>query len=259
MSAFYRQEGDLYLASELTRGPWKTTQQHGGPPLALLVGAAERFGQDRDDWHLARVCAELRRPVPVGPVRVEVVEEHRGGIAQRLVARLYAGEQLAVEARILRLHHRPQAVPDPLPEAEPWPDPESLLPYALSFFPWSPAYPDGVELRLVHGAWGGTPIGFWTRPAVPLLEGRPTSTREALALLADAQSGMGVPLDPRTWTFVNPNVDLHFARPPRGPWIGFDIRSQADPSGMGLAHSRLRDRYGPVGVSVQSLVIAPRS
>lgn len=257
MSAFYRQEAERYLSSELTRGPWSPEHQHGGPPLALLTGAIERFGQDDGDWNLARLCVELRRPIPVAPLRVEVEAEHRGGTAQRLLARVIAGEQLVIEARALRLKDRPQALPPP-PPTEPWPDPESLPPFELSFFPWQPAYPEGVELRLVHGAWGGTPIGFWTRPRVSLVEGRPTSPLEALALLADAQSGMGVPLDPRRWSFVNPNVDLHFARPPRGAWIGFDIRSQADDSGMGLSYSRVRDQTGEVGISVQSLVIAGR-
>jgi len=162
-----------------------------------------------------------------------------------------------VEARALRLRVRPLELPA-APALEVWPAPEEVEPYRMSFFPWSPAYPEGVEVRLVHGAWGSTPIGFWTRPSVPLVEGETTSPLEALALLADAQSGMGVPVDPERWSFVNPNVDLHFARPPRGPWIGFDIRSQADPSGMGLSHSRIRDLHGAVGLSVQCMVIAER-
>ena len=34
--AFYEQDGDLLVPSELTRGPWDPDAQHAGPPAALL-------------------------------------------------------------------------------------------------------------------------------------------------------------------------------------------------------------------------------
>lgn len=258
MSAFYRAEGGLLVPGPLTRGPWSPDHQHGGPPLALLVRAVEAVAAGR---HLARLCAEFRRPLPLLPLRVEVEEEHAGRDSRRLLLRLWAGERLGMEARALLLSTRPLDLPPP-PVAEarpaPWPSPEALPPFDMAFFPWAPAYPQGVEVRLVAGAWGATPIAFWTRPASPLVEGEPTSPAQALALLADAQSGMGVPVDPRRYTFLNPNVDLHLARPPRGPWIGFAIRSLADAGGTGLSYSELRDEAGALGMSVQSLILGRR-
>jgi hypothetical protein len=63
--------------------------------------------------------------------------------------------------------------------------------------PWRPGACKQERRRgpAVHGAWGVTPVGFWTRPRLPLIAGEQTSPLEALMLLADAQSGMGVPLD----------------------------------------------------------------
>ncbi len=34
--AFYEREGERYVATELTRGPWDPGAQHAGPPAALL-------------------------------------------------------------------------------------------------------------------------------------------------------------------------------------------------------------------------------
>ncbi len=34
--AFYERDGERFLATELTRGPWDPDAQHAGPPAALL-------------------------------------------------------------------------------------------------------------------------------------------------------------------------------------------------------------------------------
>jgi len=110
----------------------------------------------------------------------------------------------------------------------------------------------------VDGAWGATPIAVWARPRVPLVSGRADLPRERVLVLADAQSGMGVPLDPDVWSFVNPDLTVYFERDPVDGWVGFDIRSTASPAGVGLAQSAIRDAHGFVGRSAQSLFIAPR-
>ena len=115
-----------------------------------------------------------------------------------------------------------------------------------------------VEMHCAHGEWGATPIGVWGRPRVPLVAGRQDLPRERVLMLADAQSGMGVPLDPDAWSFVNPDLTVYFERDPVGGWLGFDIRSTACSVGVGLAQSEIRDREGVVGRSAQSLFVAPR-
>lgn len=261
--AFYLPDGDAeggaVVATALTRGPWDARFQHGGPPAALLAGALERFGGEQGEpgFALARLTFELHRPVPIDRLTVQVEAEKAGRQVQRLRAGLFSGDTLLVEARGLRIRRAPLALPDaPPPPA--WPAPRAFGPYALTFFPWEVGYHRAVELRLVHGAWGGTPIGFWTRPLVPLVAGRPSSAVERLVTLADAQSGMGVPLDPLRYTFVNPDLTVYLQRPPQGDWIGFDIRSGAGPLGAGLAESAIRDQDGLVGRSAQSLLVAPR-
>ena len=38
---FYLTVGDAFVATPHTRGPWSDTQQHGGPPAALIARAME--------------------------------------------------------------------------------------------------------------------------------------------------------------------------------------------------------------------------
>jgi hypothetical protein len=255
--ALYERRGDELVASPMTRGPWDDRFQHGGPPAALLAGAMERFGEQSEDFRLARVSLELLRPVPIAPLRVELGPVRRGRTVQRLEATLWVGSEPVVVARGLRIRRAPVAVP-PAAAPEPWPDPEALQDYTFTFFRNEVAYHRAVQLRLAHGAWGATPVGFWARPRLPLIAGEQTSPLEALMILADAQSGMGVPLDPMRFTFLNPDLTVYFERAPVAGWYGFDIRSSANPEGAGLAQSAIRDARGLVARSAQSLVVAAR-
>jgi hypothetical protein len=45
--SFYEPDGDVYVATELTRGPWDPGAQHAGPPAALIGREIERLGGGR--------------------------------------------------------------------------------------------------------------------------------------------------------------------------------------------------------------------
>jgi len=252
--------GSTFLASELTRGPWDNRFQHGGPPSALVAGALDRWGEDAPDWFLARLSVELLRPVPLGRVEVRVSAQKLGRSVQRLSAELWAGDRRLLVAAGLRMRRRDLGASglSELPVSA-WPEPGDCPPLHFDFFRHEVGYHRAIELRLAHGAWGATPIGVWTRPTVPLVAGRPTTALERLVILADAQSGMGVPLDPQRWSFVNPDMHVFFGRDPVGDWLGFDIESTSGGHGSGLAQSAVRDARGVVARSIQTLVVGPRT
>lgn len=70
LDAFYEPDGDLFRATELTRGPWDPGAQHAGPPAALLGHAIERL-PETEELQVGRVTFEILRSVPIAPVRVE--------------------------------------------------------------------------------------------------------------------------------------------------------------------------------------------
>src|SRR5262245_45739777 len=75
--SFYEPDGELYAATELTRGPWDPDSQPAGPPAALIGREIERLsggrigGEGGPPAQVGRVTYEVLRPVPIAPVRVE--------------------------------------------------------------------------------------------------------------------------------------------------------------------------------------------
>ena len=82
VSAFYVRDGDGFIASPYTRGPWSDKHQHGGPPAALLARATAAFSGA--DFFLARLTVEFLRPVPVGRVALACELVRDGSKVQRL-------------------------------------------------------------------------------------------------------------------------------------------------------------------------------
>ena len=66
--AFYERDGDLLVATELTRGPWDPGAQHAGPPAALLGRAIEGL-EDAAEFHVGRLSFDILRSVPIAPLR----------------------------------------------------------------------------------------------------------------------------------------------------------------------------------------------
>ncbi|MEZ4319271.1 MAG: thioesterase family protein [Myxococcota bacterium] len=255
MESFYEPDGDALGATALTRGPWDDRFQHGGPPTALLVrGMRQLTGMGQST--LARIVVAFHRPVPIGRCVVHARTEHAGRTAQRVSAALEVDGVEVLTATGLCIRKAPVEAFTP---AEPeWPAPEGLAAFTFPFFRNPVGYHTAVELRVASGAFGTTPVRFWARPRVPLVAGEPTSPVEDAVILADAQSGMGLPLPPDRFTFVNPDLTVAFAREPEKGWMGLDIRSMSGGLGSGLSQSLLSDARGLFGGCSQSLVIAPR-
>jgi hypothetical protein len=93
---------------------------------------------------------------------------------------------------------------------------------------------------------------------VPLVAGEEPTPLERLLVMADAASGISAALDWASWMFVNVDLGIHLARPPRGEWMAMAARTDIGPTGMGLCTSSLSDSDGAVGVSTQTLLVAPR-
>lgn len=259
-SSLFVPDGDGFVATALTRGPWDDRFQHGGPPCALLAGALAAAGSDVSSA-VVRLQFELLRPVPIGRLTVSVALDRPGRQVERWRGSLLADGEEVVRGTAMRIRRLRVAVPPP-PADEPWAAPEVLTDFAFPFFRSEVAYHRAVEVRLAWGEWGRTPVAFWARPRVPLVAGRPTTPLEALVTVADAQSGMGPPLHPDHFAFPNPDLALWLERDPTQhphDWFGFDIRGVAGAEGAGVVQSALRDADGTFGRAVQALVVTPRA
>src|SRR3981189_806304 len=78
MDAIFRVAGNNVVTSPFAAGPWDPSMQHGSPPAALVVWAAERIPA-AVPMRVARVTVDLMRPVPVGPLTIESEGLREGG------------------------------------------------------------------------------------------------------------------------------------------------------------------------------------
>lgn len=249
--------GGTYVASARTAGPWDPQLQHGGPPSALLVRAAERLVAvelDRQDIVGVRLAAEFVGPVPVGEVAVsaELVRAARSAALVRVT--LSGAGRSCLDARVWLVHDSDTA--EIAHRSPRLPEPGADLPGLGLSFP----YGDSIDWRAERGSLSEPGPGvIWARPYLDLIAGEEMSGLSRVCLLGDSASGISAELDWDTWSFVNVDLDVHLSRPVEGEWVRIDAATRLGAHGSALARSTVSDRCGDVGCTAQTLVLSARS
>jgi hypothetical protein len=244
-----------YRAGTATVGPWSDDLQHGGPPNALAVAAAERAVRaetGREDLAAVRLAAEFIGAVPVAELRTtaRVVRVARSAALAEVIVSSGERDCLHVRVWFVRTADTSHIAP---PLAEP-----IDLPDVPANREWDFGWARSLEWRYVRGL-PGEPGGSaaWVRPSLPLVDGHELFGLARAVMVADAASGISAELDWTVWSFVNVDLDVHLARPFRGEWVLMDAVTHLGEDGSGLARSTLSDRHGVVGAGLQTLVLAP--
>jgi hypothetical protein len=258
--AFYETDGDRYLATELTRGPWDPGAQHAGPPAALMGREIERL-PDADEFQVGRVTCEILRSVPIAPVGVSARILRPGRRVQLVEAELSdeAGEPL-MRASAWRLRAAALEIPpEAMAAAEPPRGPEQGA--EVEFFPTGQelGYHSAMEVRFVEGGFiEPGPALVWLRMRQPLVAGEEPSPLQRVLVAADVGNGVSASLDYERYLFINVDITVHLERMPAGEWICVDAQTLPQPSGNGTAESVLSDQQGRIGRALQTLLIAQR-
>ena len=245
-----------YESAAATGGPWDPRLQHGGPPTALLVRAAERLAAaeaGRNDLIALRIAAEFVGPVPVGAIETSarVVRAARSGVL--VEARLTAGDRPCLDARVWLVRDADTTAVAPV--AGPAQPPRADLPGLGFSFPYS----DSIEWRAESGALTVPgPAVMWARPLLRLVADEELTGLQRAALVGDSASGVSAELSWDEWSFLNVDLDVHLARPVVGDWIRLDAATQLGGHGAALARSTLSDERGPFGCTAQTLILAAR-
>jgi hypothetical protein len=265
--SFYEPDCDLYVSTELTRGPWDPDAQHAGPPAALIGREVERLGggmiggEGGPPAQVGRITYEVLRSVPIAPLRVEAKIVRPGRRVEMFEATLMdeAGDGL-MSARGWRLRTEAVDFPQPQPKPGPPPGPESGEPGQFFHTGYDVGYHTAMEYRFTEGAFMEQgPATVWMRMAVPLLPGEePTPLRRVLAA-ADSGNGVSAALDWSRYLFINVDLTVHLHRMPDGEWVCLDAVTLPEPDGIGMADTRLLDEWGPIGRAAQTLLVAERS
>ena len=248
-------------STDLTRGPWHPEHQHGGPPIALVARSIERAAAVLGLTHVARLTANLLRPIPIAELAVEVETDYAGRNVAHFSARLHAGGKevarfTAVAQREAKLDIPAGVAGHPLPQAPR--SVEQSPPAPFVFTSKTTGYHDLVEIRVAEGVYFRGPSAVWFRLRYPLVAGEAPSALERVAVAADSGNGISAILDFRRYVFVNSDTTINLLRQAEGEWICIDARTLLGPGGGGLAEARIFDAQGLIGRSTQSLAIRLR-
>jgi hypothetical protein len=255
--ALFEIDGDVAVPSELTRGPWDPGAMHGGPPSGLLARAIERCDPGPTDF-LARLTVELLRPVPLAPLSMSARSLRPGKLVHWVEAILHADDVEVARAVGLRLRTVADS-PVAAPPLDGFPAPDAGT--AIELDPQRVrgiGYWNANEIRMVTGTFGvAGPGGAWLRLTVPLVAGEEPTPAQRVAAAADFASGVGNPIDMTLGgaSAINADLTVTMHRPLHGEWVGLDARAWASAQGTGMAESIIRDTDGPIGRSVQTLLV----
>jgi Thioesterase-like superfamily len=252
--AFYIADGDGFVATEHTRGPWSPRHQHGGPPAALLARA---LAQAAPGFALTRITVDYLLPVPIDRVTVQVDVLRAGSKVQRLVARLRHDERVMAQAIAVLTRATGIAIQSPVNDP-PLPPPERGRLFEIPFFNDAVAYHAAMETRLVRGDFGSGRVAAWMRQRMPLVDGTETSPLERVLVAADSGSGVSAAIEHKRVSAINADLSVSLHRPLEGEWVGMDSLSIYEVSGLGLTDTRLHDTRGPIGRALQGLIVEER-
>lgn len=242
-AALYVPDGDRFVPTVYSQGPWDPDAQFGGAPNALIATLVERMPAPAP-MQLARLTTDLMRPVPLQPISPEVRVIREGKKIQVVAVSLRAGGVEVVRATALRLRRVTLGL-DRLPDgrepvALPGPRPVDADPF--------PPDPHGGRLatEYLHEASGGHYFQpTWVRLRVDVVAGERPLPAARVAHAADLASG-GPHLFKVPVTWINADLTINMVREPASQWLQLDGAGWVGGNGIGQARSVMTDTDGVV-------------
>jgi hypothetical protein len=253
--ALFHRDGDVFVPTEYTQGPWDPGAQFGGAPAALLATLVEQ-APTLVRMQIARLTVDLLRPVPLTPLRADVRIVREGKRIQVVAASLLAGDQEVVRSTALRIRLSDlgeRQIPD---GRSPCPLPDTPRPSEDDPFPINPPGSRRAVEYLFEGVGGHFRYPTWVRLGVAVLGGEPVSPVARLLYTADLASGIGQPngLPVRG---INADVAVNVLRYPEGEWLCLDGDGWMSPAGIGQVQASLWDTSGIAATVSMARLVDP--
>lgn len=261
--ALYVRDGDAFIGTSRTRGPWHNNGQSGGALLSLLGHVLEDT-PTLTPMSLARLTVDIVRPVPVDePLHIaqEIIREGKKIQVVDLVVN--AGGVVTTRARALRMRDRDVGSLPGLPVSTSAVNPSASLPPPAAFEGVDDL--PGVAEFLLHGAEMRRTLqpidgvhAVWCRLRVPVVAGEPIRATSRAAMPLDLVNLLGVDLDPTRATSINPDVSAHLSRGPVGEWVSLSGNTYySHDVAHGVSIAVLSDEAGVFGVTSTSQLLDP--
>ncbi|HET6968381.1 MAG TPA: thioesterase family protein [Ornithinibacter sp.] len=246
---YFTPTGDGLAPVPEARSPWSPDMLHG----RLLAGLAARAVEQHPDvdraLRLTRLTVDMYRfpPMAAHQVRAKVVRQgHRVGAVD--VSITAGGNEVArASALLLRI--------GPAPVTRAWRAPEWDVPgpdevRALSPPDGTEPAPGGWDIRLVNpgGFWSDERKQVWARDDRPLVAGERLTPLVRAGLAADLPNPLAN-AGAEGLSFINADLTLFLARPPRSEWIGLEVAHHLAADGVAIGSCTLYDLEGALGWS----------
>ncbi len=252
-------EGERFVPTPLTRGPWSAESQHAGPPAALIARGIERL-PGGTGLRVARFVVDILRPIPVAPLLASARVVREGRRVRFVEAALATGGVEIARGAAWQIRVEPDATATVgLGDSVPFRGPDGLAEQPAYDPGWEPNYFTAMDLRFAHGSvFELGPAVCWFRQRIPLVQGEAASPLCRAIVAGDSGNGISAVLPFRDHLFANIDLALHLAREPAGEWVCLDARTRVTSDGVGYTESGLWDEAGRIGTATQSLFVARR-
>jgi Thioesterase-like superfamily len=241
--AFFRKEGDTYIATAKSRGPWSPTMLHGRVIAGLLAFQIEQ-NHGHADLLPARLTVDMYRPPDFSPIVIATKVVRDGHRIKVVDAEFLSGGKSMGRASC-QLLRRTENSPGNVWMPPSWnaPPPESCGP--------DQRFGDGQEptwrIRNISGAMGtNAQRRVWMCESRELVEGYPLTPFTRVGLISDFASPCAnigdAPLG-----YINTDVTVYLHRLPRSEWIGMETINHRATDGIAIGECFVYDTEGPIG------------
>jgi Thioesterase-like superfamily len=249
--AFFTVDGDSYVPSVLTRGPWGFAMA--GQIVGGLLGwGIERSGVD-EAFQPARLTVDLLRPVLLEPVQIQTSVQREGRRIKLVDGALVQNGNTVARASALFLRRGEH------PDGEVWSGPAEMppppansegFPADMPFLIWGYGATRQGSPGIAAGEWeqSHSQKFAWTRLFRPMVAGHPLTPFTRLAFVGDVTSSL------THWgtgglRYINADYIVTTSRLPDGEYIGLAAQSHYGTAGVATGSAILFDRHGPIGTS----------
>lgn len=255
--ALFLPDGDGWLPTEASLGPWGADLLHGGAVSALAIMLME--DEAHDDYEAVAYSAQFIRALPMSRLDATISTVRKGQRLEVLDCELANAGKLVARCSLVRVRPQPLTLPEgaPAPSDEPPADTPEVFHEAPVFDPNRRFFVgSGIEMRVPDPGRFGAGVA-WYRLMIPTVPGRQPSQTARAAAAADFGNGIsGFRNEYLPVAFPNADLVMHLGRQPEGEWVRLAATSEWRPDGIGLARGELADRNGSIGLAQQSLVLS---
>jgi acyl-CoA thioesterase len=252
---FFAQDGNRFLPSRVSAGPWDPNSLHGRLIAGLLAHEIERH-HCTPEFHPARLTVDMYRLPGLDPVEVTTHTVREGRRIKVIDAQFISGGVAMGRATCQLLRKTQNA------EGNVWSPPN-----------WDVPSPDAIEVpperrNVLGGMWEIRPIAgamgtlgprrTWMREVRELVGGSPLMPFVRAALASDFASPFANAGD-KGLGYINSDATLYLHRPMRGEWIGFEVVNHHATDGVAIGECLIYDRDGPIGSATVAALTQKRS